>query len=151
MHKPPIHIRPAKESDLESLLSLYSALNSDDDLLQADLVREKYAAILAHPGLTIFMALDGDMPVATASLVVIPNLTRGGRPYALIENVVSAASHRGQGFGKAAVCHAIQAAWEAGCYKAMLLTGRQDPGVHRFYEACGFVQNKTGFQIRRDG
>lgn len=112
-------------------------------------MREKYAAILTHPGLTIFMALDEDVPVATASLVVIPNLTRGGRPYALIENVVSAPSHRGQGFGKAAVCHAIQAAWEAGCYKAMLLTGRQDPAIHQFYEACGFVQNKTGFQVRR--
>jgi GNAT superfamily N-acetyltransferase len=151
MQKSRISIRPAKESDLESLLSLYSELNRDDDLLQADLVCEKYAEILAHPGLTIFLALDEETPVATASLIVIPNLTRGGRPYALIENVVSAASHRGQGFGKAAVCHAIQAAWEAGCYKAMRLTGRSDPAIHRFYEACGFVQNKTGFQIRRDG
>ncbi|HBF30755.1 GNAT family N-acetyltransferase [Rhizobium sp.] len=145
----PITIRAAQPDDLESLLSLYQELNSDDDLLQPDLVREKYAAILTHPGLTIFVALDKEIPVATTSLVVIPNLTRGGRPYALIENVVSAISHRGQGYGKAVVLHAIDAAWQAGCYKAMLLTGRTDPAVHKFYEACGFVQNKTGFQVRR--
>lgn len=149
MVKPPITIRTAQPDDLDALLLLYRELNSDDDLLQPDLLREKYAAILAHPGLTIFVALDDDTPVATISLVVIPNLTRGGRPYALIENVVSAVSHRGQGYGKAVVCHAIEAAWQAGCYKAMLLTGRTDPAIHQFYEACGFVQNKTGFQVRR--
>lgn len=146
----PITIRAAHADDLEDLLALYHVLNADDDLLQPDLLREKYAAIIAHPGLTIFVALDDDRSVATATLVVIPNLTRGGRPYALIENVVSAKSHRGQGFGKAVVLHAIAAAWQAGCYKAMLLTGRTDPAVHKFYEACGFLQNKTGFQIRRD-
>ncbi|MGV1769437.1 N-acetyltransferase family protein [Agrobacterium vitis] len=149
MSKSAIKIRAAQPDDLESLLSLYQELNSDDDLLQPDLVREKYAAILAHPGLTIFLALDMETPVATTSLVVIPNLTRGGRPYALIENVASAISHRGQGYGKAVVLHAIDAAWQAGCYKAMLLTGRTDEAIHRFYGSCGFVQNKTGYQIRR--
>ncbi|MBB4955270.1 GNAT superfamily N-acetyltransferase [Agrobacterium vitis] len=151
MSEQPITIRAAQPDDLGSLLLLYRELNSDDDLLQPDLVREKYAEILAHPGLTIFLALDKDIPAATASLVVIPNLTRGGRPYALIENVASAISHRGQGYGKAVVLHAISSAWQAGCYKAMLLTGRTDPAIHKFYEACGFVQNKTGFQVRRDG
>jgi hypothetical protein len=31
----------------------------------------------------------------------------------------------------------------------MLLTGSTDPATLRFYENCGFLQNKTGFQIRR--
>lgn len=146
----PITIRTAERNDLESLIALYGELNRDDDLLQPDLVQETYDAILAHPGLTIFVALDNETPVATTSLAVIPNLTRGGRPYALIENVVSARSHRGEGYGRAVVCHAIDAAWAAGCYKAMLLTGRTDPAIHKFYEGCGFVQNKTGFQIRRN-
>ena len=45
--------------------------------------------------------------------------------------------------------HAVEAAFAANCYKVMLLTGRQRPEVHAFYESCGFVQNKTGFQIRQ--
>lgn len=38
----------------------------------------------------------------------------------------------------------------ADCYKVMLMTGRGSAKVHRFYESCGFIQNKTGFQIRND-
>ncbi|GEO83931.1 MULTISPECIES: GNAT family N-acetyltransferase [Alphaproteobacteria] len=150
MPRASIIIRAADTADLPHLLALYRELNSDDDLPQTNSIGATYDTILAHPGLTIFVALDSETPVATASLVVIPNLTRGGRPYALVENVVSARSHRGEGYGRAVVCHAIEAAWTAGCYKAMLLTGRTDPAVHKFYEGCGFVQNKTGFQVRRN-
>jgi hypothetical protein len=31
----------------------------------------------------------------------------------------------------------------------MLLTGSEDPTTLRFYENCGFTQDKTGYQIRR--
>jgi GNAT superfamily N-acetyltransferase len=145
---PPITVRPADATDLADLLALYRMLNSDDDLLDIEQANGIYDTILSHPGMTVFLALDGALPVATASLLITPNLTRGGRPYAIIENVVSAQSHRGKGFGRAVVCHAIETARSAGCYKTMLLTGRSDPAVHRFYENCGFVQSKTGFQIR---
>lgn len=150
MSKQPITIRAAQPDDLDALLALYQDMSSNNDFSDTDLTSQTFTTILAHPGLTIFVALDKNKPVATATLIVTPNLTRGCRPYALIENVVSAGSHRGQGYGKAVVCHAIDAAWQAGCYKAMLLTGSMRPEVHKFYEACGFVQNKTGFQIRRD-
>ncbi|MCF1448858.1 GNAT family N-acetyltransferase [Agrobacterium vitis] len=142
-------IRRATFDDLEALLALYKDLSSNNDFTDVERVHNTYAAILSHPGLTVFMALDRERPVATASLLRTPNLTRGCRPYALIENVVSAATHRGQGYGRAVVLHAIDAAWNADCYKVMLLTGSTRPEIHRFYEACGFVQNKTGYQIRR--
>jgi hypothetical protein len=45
--------------------------------------------------------------------------------------------------------HAVGHAWDKGCFKVMLLTGSQDPATLKFYEGCGFVQNKTGFQIRQ--
>jgi len=145
----PIAVRPATHDDLNDLLALYKDLSSNNDFSQTDRVRDTYAAMLAHPGLTVFLASDGDKPVATASALITPNLTRGCRPYALIENVVSAESHRGKGYGRAVVLHAIDAAWQADCYKMMLLTGSTRPEIHRFYEACGFIQNKTGYQIRR--
>lgn len=142
-------IRPATADDLPDMLALYRELNRDDDSLPLETAGPIFASVLAHPGLTVFVASSGQSAVATATLNVIPNLTRNGRPYALIENVVCLASHRGQGFGRAVVIHAIEAAWQAGCYKAMLLTGRTDAAIHRFYESCGFVQNKTGYQVRR--
>ncbi|WP_027488295.1 GNAT family N-acetyltransferase [Allorhizobium undicola] len=146
---PEIRIRPAESGDLSEIVALYRELNPDDDSLSSEIAGHAFAALLAHPGLTVFVGLDGECAVATATLNVIPNLTRNARPYAIIENVVCLTSHRGRGFGKAVVTHAIKAAWEAGCYKTMLLTGRTDAAVHRFYEGCGFVQNKTGYQIRR--
>ncbi|HCL65016.1 MAG TPA: GNAT family N-acetyltransferase [Rhizobium sp.] len=145
-----IPVRVAGDEDLVALLALYHELHPAETPLPEKLAATTYRQVLTQPGMTIFLALDGDRPTATATLVVIPNLTRGGRPYALIENVVSARNRRGEGYGRAVVCYAIEAAWAAGCYKAMLLTGRTDPAIHKFYEACGFVQNKTGFQIRRN-
>ena len=44
---------------------------------------------------------------------------------------------------------AIDAAWQAGCYKVMLMTGSTNPATHRFYVGAGFQQSKTGYQIRR--
>ncbi|MDZ7926852.1 MAG: GNAT family N-acetyltransferase [Agrobacterium sp.] len=143
-------LREAGPDDLPKLLELYRALNPSDPPLTAQDADSAFAAMLCQPGLTVFFAMEGDEPVATATLLVIPNLTRAARPYAFIENVVTLESRRGRGYGRAVVRHAIETAFAADCYKVMLLTGRQRPEVHAFYESCGFVQNKTGFQIRQD-
>ena len=44
---------------------------------------------------------------------------------------------------------AIERAWEADCYKVMLMTGSKKSSTLAFYEAAGFEQSKTGFQVRR--
>ncbi|WP_026330767.1 GNAT family N-acetyltransferase [Agrobacterium sp. 10MFCol1.1] len=143
-------LRKAGPDDLPKLLELYQALNPSDPQLTTQEASTVFVAMLGQPGLTVFFAMEDQEPVATATLLVIPNLTRAARPYAFIENVVTLESRRGRGYGRAVVRHAIETAFAANCYKVMLLTGRQRPEVHAFYESCGFIQNKTGFQIRRD-
>jgi GNAT superfamily N-acetyltransferase len=76
--------------------------------------------------------------VSSCTLSVIPNLTRGCKPYGLIENVVTHSAHRQQGYGTALLKHALAYAWSAECYKAMLMTGRKDEATMRFYESAGF-------------
>lgn len=139
----------ATVEDLPVLLALYRQMNASDPELTAEQARQVFAAIEAQPGLSLFVARIDNRAIATATLVVVPNLTRGARPYALVENVVTDEAFRNRGHARAVIAHAIQTAWEAGCYKVMLLTGRTDPAIHRFYEGCGFRQDKTGFQIRR--
>lgn len=144
-----ITIRPADVDDLDALLVLYHHLNPADPALPAETARASLSTMLAHPGLTLLGGfLDGVM-VATCTLIVIPNLTRGGAPYALIENVVTHTGHRQNGYGQAVVRQAVEMAFAQGCYKVMLLTGRTDPAVHRFYQSCGFEQTKLGFQVRQ--
>ncbi|AYM62998.1 GNAT family N-acetyltransferase [Agrobacterium fabrum] len=145
-----ISLRAAGPGDLPGLLELYQVLNPSDPELTTQDAGAVFAAMLAQPGLTVFVATENGKPVATATLLIVPNLTRAARPYAFIENVVTLEARRGRGYGRTVVRHAIERAFGANCYKVMLLTGRHDPAVHAFYESCGFVQNKTGFQIRQD-
>lgn len=140
-------LRPAGPDDLLGLLALYAELNPADPPLAT--ARGRFAAILAQPGMTIFLAVRDGVPLASCTLVIVPNLTRAGAPYALIENVVTHDGARRQGLGRAVIRHAIDAAWRAECYKVMLLTGRSDTGAYDFYTSCGFKQDKTGFQVRR--
>jgi GNAT superfamily N-acetyltransferase len=141
--------RAAQRGDLPSLLALYRQLNPDDPALDDAQADELYKQMLAHPGLTIFVADIDGVPVSSVTLVVIPNLTRGGAPYALIENVVTHSAHRKRGHARSLIDKAVSSAWAAGCYKVMLLTGKKEEETLRFYANCGFSQNKTGFQIRR--
>jgi GNAT superfamily N-acetyltransferase len=80
--------------------------------------------------------------VSSCALSVIPNLTRGCKPYGLIENVVTHSNHRNQGYGKALLAHTLAYAWSVGCYKVMLLTGRKDPATFQFYESAGFNRHE---------
>lgn len=144
-----IGVRPATAGDLRTLLALYQHLNADDPELEPHLAEGRFAEILAHPGMTIFAAFAGDKAVSSVTLVVVPNLTRGGASYALIENVVTHSDYRQRGLAGEVIRKAIATAWEKNCYKVMLLTGSKEPSTLRFYANCGFAQDKTGFQIRR--
>jgi GNAT superfamily N-acetyltransferase len=67
----------------------------------------------------------------------------------LIENVVTHGDFRKRGYGKQILNSAATAAWNAGCYKVMLMTGSGKPETLKFYLDAGFEQSKTGFQMRK--
>jgi GNAT superfamily N-acetyltransferase len=152
-------IDSAGEADLPDLLSLYCHLHPGDPVLDADdaALAEHWHAILADPALHYVVAREasgagssvGAAVVATCALALVPNLTRGARPYGLIENVVTRPDWRGRGVGTAVIQRALEVAWAADCYKVMLLSGRKDEGTLRFYEGAGFTRGeKTGFVAR---
>lgn len=144
-------IREATENDLAQLLMLYTHLH-DETPLSADTDTQRlWQSILNNPSLHYFVAEWDEQIVSTCNLTIIPNLTRGARPYGLIENVVTHQHHRGRGIGTAVLKQALAFAWEQGCYKVMLLTGRGEQ-TERFYEKAGFVRGlKTGFIAKPPG
>ncbi|TCL74759.1 GNAT family N-acetyltransferase [Rhizobium sp. BK251] len=142
-------IRPACIEDLPGFLALFRHLIPDDDVLPEAVARERFLAVLQHPGLTVFGAFVDGRPVSSVTLIVVPNLLRGGASYAMIENVVTHADHRKRGYGRALLRRATETAWSAGCYKVMVMVGSKDPATLRFYEESGFAKLKTGFEARR--
>ncbi|MBL4917926.1 GNAT family N-acetyltransferase [Szabonella alba] len=149
MDPSPIQIREANRSDLSRLLALYQHLVPDDAVPSRDVASSIFDRFLGYEGSAIFVGETCGHFVASCTLVVVPNLTRGGSPYGLIENVVTHGDYRKRGCGKCILDHATTAAWNAGCYKVMLMTGSKRPETFKFYLAAGFEQSKTGFQKRR--
>jgi GNAT superfamily N-acetyltransferase len=144
-----LHIRTATQADLEMLLALYGQLHPGGPALSARDAATILDRFLRYDGSAIFLGLKAEVLVTSCALVVVPNLTWGGAPYALIENVVTDAGSRKRGYGQAILQAAITTAWQSGCYKVMLLTGSKDPATLKFYQSVGFEQSKTGFQIRQ--
>jgi GNAT superfamily N-acetyltransferase len=62
----------------------------------------------------VFVAESEGVIVSSATITIVPNVTRGARPYALIENVVTRGAHRRRGLGRAVLAAALAAAWDAG-------------------------------------
>ncbi|MEO9863248.1 MAG: GNAT family N-acetyltransferase [Yoonia sp.] len=144
-----LEITMATGDDLTALQSLYVHLIKNDVPCPPDVAQDAIATLSLYPGSGVLIARHKGTPVASCTLIIIPNFSRGGQPYALIENVVTHTNYRARGCGKALLDTASARAWDRGCYKVMLMTGAKDEGVLTFYEKAGFAQSKTGFQKRR--
>lgn len=84
--------------------------------------------------------------VSSCVCVIIPNLTRNIRPYALIENVVTHVDYRGKGYATECLNYAKEMAQKADCYKMMLLTGSRQETTLTFYRNAGYNNtDKTAF------
>jgi len=138
--------REAESSDLPQLLALYTQLHGNDmpeidselEALWSEIALDKNHHIIAG-------VLDGKI-VTSCVLVIIRNLTRNQRPYALIENVITDASHRNKGYATAALNYAKDIATAENCYKIMLITSAKKDSTLRFYENAGYNKNdKTAF------
>lgn len=139
-------IREAEEKDFGALMQLYLHLHED----RAPALDERTAAvwqgILRDPNHHLIVCEEDGALLSSCVCVVVPNLTRNLRPYALIENVVTHPDHRKRGLASRCLEKAREIAREAGCYKIMLLTGSKDPATHRFYQRAGYNNtDKTAY------
>jgi GNAT superfamily N-acetyltransferase len=140
-----VTIRPATGADLDALRRLLAELHPDDEPV-AD-PAGTWRRIEEQPGRTILVADRGGELLGTVDLAILPNLTRGGRPFMLVENVVVAAAARRAGVGRLLLSAAVERARAAGCYKAQLLSRKDRAAAHAFYEACGLRPVAAGYRI----
>ena len=139
-------IRELLPQDLESLLKLYTHLHANPIPDPSPSLDALWQEIMTDPQHHIIGAWENGHLAASCVCIVLPNLTHGQRPYALIENVVTDPAYRRRGLATACLDAACGIAHAADCYKVMLLTGSKQESTLRFYEKAGFNrQDKTAF------
>jgi GNAT superfamily N-acetyltransferase len=141
--------RLVNAGDLDALLALFA----DCDVSQGaepERARTIWAQIIAREGLFVFISDEDSKIVSTCTLITAPNLLRGGRQHGILENVATHPDFQGRGHGRAVIAAALAEAWKQDCYQVLMQSGRADPRVHRFYEACGFIPGlRTAYAVRR--
>jgi GNAT superfamily N-acetyltransferase len=143
-----MQIRLVKRNEYDQLLGLMRQLNPLDKEA-SEIEFHAFNEIINSKYLDLIVAEDGGILLGSCYLNVIPNITRGGRSYALIENVVTDSAHRNRGIGKSLIDHAVELAWAQNCYKVMLMSGRAETAVHAFYKKCGFNADEKQAYIQR--
>ncbi len=139
-------IREARPDELNEILELYLNLHEDTIPEDSDNLRKTWAQIMDDPNHHLIVnEMDGKI-VSSCVCVIIPNLTRGVRPYAFVENVVTHKDYRCRGLAGECLDYAKQIAIRENCYKMMLLTGSKKSSTLRFYEKAGYdCTTKTAF------
>ncbi len=139
-------VREAKYEDLNAILELYLFLHEDSIPEKDEHLRKTWMQIIQDKDHHLIVnEMDGKI-ISSCVCVIIPNLTRNVRPYAFVENVVTHADFRGNGYAGECLDYARKIAEKENCYKMMLLTGSKKSEILHFYEKAGYNStDKTAF------
>ena len=145
-------VRVATEADLPRVVELLAQLTTDDPREQpgsppTEVYTEAFRRMQADQDQRLLVLEAGGRIVGTLVLLIIPNLTHQGRPYATVENVIVDDSERGAGRGRQLMEYAIDEAKRAGCYKMALTSHKSRTAAHRFYEGLGFKSTHEAYRI----
>ncbi len=139
-------VREIQESELNQLLQLYTHLHETSVPEESEHLKQTWQTIMQDPNHHIIVKIVDGQIVSSCVCVIIPNLTRGIRPYAFIENVVTHKDYRGKGYAKECLNFAKEIAMQMNCYKMMLLTGSKEDATLNFYKSEGYNSaDKTAF------
>lgn len=139
-------VREAYENELKDILALYLHLHENAIPEMTEHLKNTWNTIMQDKNHHIIVKETDGKIVSSCVCVIIPNLTRGIRPYAFIENVVTHSDYRGKGYATECLNYARSIAEDADCYKMMLLTGSKKEATLKFYSDAGYnSSDKTAF------
>ena len=131
-------LREAVKEDLDKLLNLYLFLHEKNIPENSDYLENTWKTIIEDINHHIIVNEVNGKIVSSCVCVIVPNLTRNIRPYALIENVVTNEKYRGKGYATECLNYAKEIAIKNNCYKMMLLTGTKSENTLAFYKNAGY-------------
>jgi len=139
-------VREAVKEDLDELLNLYLFLHEKNIPENSEHLENTWKTIIEDINHHIVVKEINGKIVSSCVCVIVPNLTRNIRPYALIENVVTNEEYRGKGYATECLNYAKEIAIKNNCYKMMLLTGTKSENTLAFYKsACYNSDDKIAF------
>lgn len=143
-------VRRAEPHELEKLLVLYSFLHDHDEKAAQKDQEAVWNQICDNSRFfTYFVIEEKDSFIASCNLTVVPNLTRGCRWFAVIENVITHPDYRRKGLARMVLEEAKKTAKEKNCYKVMLLSSAERTGAHELYKKIGFSGTaKKGYVLK---
>ena len=154
--QPEAFVRDAREEDLPRILVLLHQLSQSSSHPEEAVrgVGDEHRAILKgflgdrHFHLLVLEA-GGEIQGAL-HLYVLPSMSRGGPPWAVVEHVVVDEHQRSRGYGELLMAEAIRIAKEAGSQRMSLGSNLRRMDSHRFYERLGFQASQKGFVLGLD-
>ena len=138
-------VREVNENDLDQLLDLYLHLHETEIPPKDDHLKSTWQHILNDPNYHLIVKEVDGLLVSSCVCVIIPNLTRGVRSYAFVENVVTREGYRKKGYASECLDYAKKIAESNDCYKMMLITGSKNLATLNFYKNAGYVDDRTAF------
>lgn len=103
-------VRSATQDDLFEVLRLYNHLHPHEPQLEAAAAERVWMTLLKSNFMTVIVAQTAELLVSSCTLVIVSNLSRGGRSYGVIETVVTHVDYRRQGLGRRVLAYALDVA-----------------------------------------
>jgi GNAT superfamily N-acetyltransferase len=141
------YVRPAVPGDLSAILSLLSEMHNEKrsgDPTEHEI--KLFKRVLVQPLRTLLVAEVEGQVVGTADVIVVENLSRNGRSWAMVENFVVTRKLRKRGYGKELMLRAIRISEDLGCYKIQLVSNERRAQAHELYRHLGFDAPVRGFR-----
>ena len=145
-------MRDATEADLPRIVELLAQLSPDEPREDPgpplpETYQRAFEQIEADQHQRLLVVEAGGRVVGTASLIIVPNISHQGRPYAIVENVVVDAVERSGGYGDLLMRYAMEEARRVNCYKLSLTSNKRRTDAHRFYQRLGFQATHEGYRV----
>lgn len=132
-------VRKARQEDLEQLVGLLRLLFTIEEDFSFDAAKQQQGlALLLNNDRGCVLAAEADgrvVGMCTGQLVIS---TAEGGPAVLVEDVVVAPPHRGQGIGRALMNGLIDWAGAQGATRLQLLADKNNPPALGFYDRLGW-------------
>jgi GNAT superfamily N-acetyltransferase len=149
-----MRIELAATVDIDAMADLLYELFTLESDFKPERVKQLAALrwILDHPAHgRLFVAREGDQVVGMANALVSISTAEGG-PVVILEDVILAASHRSNGFGRQLVEHVLRWAASEGMPRVTLLADKDNAAALAFYKRLGFEESAMvvrRFNIRK--